>query len=297
MKYAADERIATGALAPAQRREPAQALGDLRFHALLGAAAWAELPPATQRRFSKWLVGARTAADAGEVAETRISRAGWLFSQAARLIGTPLPLGRDAFVPATTEVAKDEASGGQLWARVHGRRGCFPHVIRMAKRFAGPTGLEEYLGRGIGIALAVAVENQALCFRSAGCFLELFGRRVALPGWLGLPRLTVSHMDCRDGWFAFVLDLRHPRLGELIHHTVLYAELRAAADGETPAAVGRRIAGLLAPIEDLDSIDVHSRRRPRLPADRPDPSGRAAEAAVSRGRVPCAAPYPWMSRA
>ena len=262
MEGATDERIATGALAPVRRRAPAQALGDLRFRALLGAAAWAELPPATRRRFSKRLVGARTAAYAGEVVETRMSRAGWLLAQAARLIGAPLPLGRDAFVPATTAVAEDEAGGGQLWTRVHGRRGRFPQVIRTAKRFAGPTGLEEYLGRGIGIALTVAVENQALCFRSAGYFLELFGRRAALPGWLGLPRLTVSHMDCRDGWFAFVLDLRHPRLGELIHQTVLYAELRAAAGGETPAAVGRRIAGLLAPIEDLDAIDVHSCRLP-----------------------------------
>ncbi len=209
MEKAIGERIEARALASERRTAPAESLGDARFRALLGAAAWAVLPPATRRRFSKRLVGSRTATYTGEVVETRMSRAGWL--------------------PATTAVMEDEASGGQLWTRIHGRRGRFPQVIRTAKRFAGPTGLEEYLGHGIGMALALAVEGEALRFRSAGYFLELLGRRMALPRWLGLPHLTVSHIDCSDGWFAFVLDLSHPILGEMIHQTVLYAEPRAGS--------------------------------------------------------------------
>ena len=52
---------------------------------------WAALPLAIRRRFSKRLAGGDTTVYVGEVIETRMSRAGWLLAQAARLIGGPLP--------------------------------------------------------------------------------------------------------------------------------------------------------------------------------------------------------------
>ena len=50
---------------------PNDALGDLRFRALLSEADWAALPPAIRRRFSKRLAGGDTTVYAGEVIETR----------------------------------------------------------------------------------------------------------------------------------------------------------------------------------------------------------------------------------
>ena len=71
-------------------------LGDLRFRALHAGAEWAALPLAIRRRFSKRLAGGKTAVYVGEVIETQMSRAGWWLAQAARLIGGPLPISRDA---------------------------------------------------------------------------------------------------------------------------------------------------------------------------------------------------------
>jgi hypothetical protein len=114
--------------------------------------------------------------------------------------------------------------GGQNWTRLYARRAGFPQIIHSAKRFAGPTGLEEYVGCGVGMALTVHVEEHALIFRSAGYFLELFGRRVPLPAWLSVGALTGTHGELGEGRFSFTLDLVHPRFGALIRQTAEFRE-------------------------------------------------------------------------
>jgi len=200
-------------------------LGDLRFRALMGADQWASLAPAIRRRFSKRLADSRSAVYAGRIVETRMTRLGWLLAQAARPVGAPLPLSREAGVPATVTVTEDPASGGQFWTRIYGRRRGFPQVIHSAKRFRGPTGLEEYLGYGFGMALTVDGAGDTLSFRSAHYFVQLFGRRFRLPRWLGRGETTVNHIDHGDGSFAFILELRHPRFGLLIRQTGLFHDI------------------------------------------------------------------------
>lgn len=206
---------------------PRPELGDLRFRALLPEADWAALPLPIRRRFSKRLAGGHTIVYAGEVVETRMSRAGWLLAQAARLIGGPLPTGTDAHVPSVVTVTEDVATGGQIWTRLYARRNGFPQVIHSSKRFAGRTGLEEYVGYGVGMALTIHVEDGALVFRSAGYFLELFGRRLALPRWISPGTLSVAHAEIGDGRFSFTLEVEHPRLGMLVRQLALFREVQS----------------------------------------------------------------------
>jgi len=207
-------------------------IGDLRFRRLVGDEAWAQLPQAVRARFSKRVAGGRSVLYAGEIVECRMSRCGWLLAQACRLVGAPLPLSRDAFVPAAVSVTEDALSGGQIWTRIYGRRRGFPQAIHSAKRFAGPTGLEEYIGRGVGIALRVEVANEALHFVSDHYILKLGRARLRLPRWLAPGRMRVSHIDCGGGWFAFVLLLEHPLLGRLLRQTALFQERPAPEDAE-----------------------------------------------------------------
>jgi hypothetical protein len=199
-------------------------LGDLRFRALLSDDDWASLPLAVRRRFSKRLAGGRTVVYAGEVLETRMSSAGWCLAQLARLVGGPLPTARDARVPSVVTVTEDMASGGQIWTRLYGRRSGFPQIIHSAKRFAGPTGIEEYLGRGFGMALSIGVRDGALVFRSNSYFVEIFGRRMRLPNWLSPGIMTVTHAERGDGQFTFTLEVDHPRFGLLIRQTAAFRE-------------------------------------------------------------------------
>lgn len=208
-----------------------QPLGDLRFRKLAGEEGWARLPEAVRARFGH-RPGHGTIVYAGEVVECRMSRCGRLLAQLLRAIGAPLPLSRDAFVPAVVTVTEDPASGGQYWTRLYGRGRGFPQVIHSSKRFCGPTGLEEYVGRGVGIALRVAVEDGALHFLSDHYFVALMGVRLRLPRWLSPGALKVSHIDCSHGCFAFVLALHHPLLGELVRQTALFHErTRAGEEG------------------------------------------------------------------
>jgi len=210
---------------PAERRtaRPGE-IGDLRFRTLIGEADWARLPETVRARFGKRIAGRAAAVYAGEIVECRISRAGWLLALAARLIGGPLPLGRDVFVPALVSVTEDSARGGQHWTRIYGRARGAPQVIGSCKSFSGPTGLEEHVGGGFAIALRAEVEDGALHFVSDHYFLALGRFRLRLPRWLSPGRLRVSHIDCGRGRFAFMLVLRHRLLGELVRQTAIFRD-------------------------------------------------------------------------
>lgn len=198
---------------------------DARFHALVGSDAWNRLPIAVQRRFAKRLTGDAVVLYRGRVVVTRLSRAGWWLAQICRLIGAPLPLYRDPGVPAVVTVSDDAVTGGQCWTRTYGRTRGFPQVIHSAKRFAGPTGLEEYVGRGIGMALTVSANQQGIVFKSAHYFIAVAGRRIRLPRWLTPGTTIVTHRDIGAGRFAFDLSVTHYLLGELVHQHAIFEDV------------------------------------------------------------------------
>ena len=199
-------------------------LDDSRFHALLPDEDWGRLPVAIWRRFSKRLEDGRTIIYVGEIDEARLSRIGWWLVQAARLIGGPLPTGAETGVPMIVAVTEDAASGGQIWTRICARSRGFPQVIHSSKRFAGPTGLEEYVGFGISVALRVSVEREALVFRSAGYSLQLGALRLPLPAWFAPGDMTVTHSDLGCGTFRFTLEIIHPRFGMLLRQSGVFGE-------------------------------------------------------------------------
>lgn len=212
--------------APAGETRPAELL-DLRFRALVPEADWARLPPAVRRRFSKRLGDGESAVYAGRVVETRLSRAGWWLAQALRPVGAPLPTAPVANVPSVVAVTQDRAGGGQIWTRLYARAAGFPQAIHSAKRFRGPTGLEEHVGAGLGMSLRVSVEDGALVFRSERYFVAAFGLRLNLPGWLTPGTLTVTHAATGAHAFRFDLEIRHPRLGLLLRQEAEFADQTA----------------------------------------------------------------------
>lgn len=198
-------------------------LADLRFRALLSADDWAGLPLAVRRRFSKRMKGGTTVVYRGEVVAVEAHAMGRLLAQAARLIGAPLPL---VFKPGASvvTVTEDVVGRGQVWSRMYVRDDGFPQVIHSAKRFAGPTGLEEHVGGGVGMALTVTAEEGALVFRSAFYFATVLGLRIRLPRWTEPGALTITHRDLGEGRFAFTLALDHRWLGRLLGQDAIFRD-------------------------------------------------------------------------
>jgi Domain of unknown function (DUF4166) len=203
------------------------ALGDLRFRALLSDQAWADLPAPIRNRFSKRLADGNTVVYVGEITETRMSLLGYWLAHAARLIGSPFPLSCDAHIPSVVTVTEDMATGGQIWTRLYARRNGFPQIVHSSKRFRGPTGLEEYVGYGVGMALTVHVEQRSLIFRSHHYFLQALGARLKLPRWMTPGALCVTHTELGEGTFSFTLDVSHPTFGALIYQHAVFREVQS----------------------------------------------------------------------
>jgi len=203
---------------------------DRRFQRLLSDTAWASLPPRVQTRFLKRLAPGQSVVFRGQIMSMRMSRIGWALAQAARLVGAPLPVDSSGKNNAAmVGVSDDDRSGGQVWTRVYCRRNGFPQAVNSIKRFEGPTGLEEHIGAGIGMALRLRVDVTSLLFEADHYFLKTPFGRLRLPRWLGPGHMVIGHHDLSDagapGRFAFTLDLSHPVFGPLIHQNVLFTDM------------------------------------------------------------------------
>ena len=200
-------------------------LHDLRFRALLGNRAWDGLPKEVRRRFSKRLSGSEVALYRGLVVQMEVSRLGWMLAQLCRLFGAPLPLNPRPGHGAIVSVSEDGRSSGQCWTRIYARPGRFPQVIHSAKRFAGPTGLEEYLGHGLGMALRAEALSDGIAFISDHYFLQLGRRRIRLPKFLTPGVTCVTHRQVAGSSVLFGLELTHPLAGVLIHQQILFDDV------------------------------------------------------------------------
>ena len=202
-------------------------LEDHRFSKLLGRKNWAKLPPAIRRRFGKRVHRGGSVVYRGVVTRMKMNPAGRLLAHAARLIGAPLPYDLSCLgKPAVVIVTEDVAGNGQFWIRQYGRASGFPQMIHSSKRFAGPTGLEEYIGFGIGMALKVSVEASALLFKSDHYFLSVFGRHLRIPRLVAPGALVIGHHDLGAGKFRFSMRLDHKILGNILSQDAVFEDVK-----------------------------------------------------------------------
>lgn len=182
---------------------------DDRYRRLLNLDDWSRLPADVRQRFSKRPQPGAAVVYRGRIEATVLSPLGWTLAQLARLVGAPLPLEAAQSGIAAVVITPDRVRGGEIWTRIYERSGRFSQVIASAKRFQGPTGLEEHLGFGLVMRLRLSVDAKtgALVFGSDGFDLNLGGVRLAIPRWLTPLHCEVRHCDLGGGTFAFELEV------------------------------------------------------------------------------------------
>lgn len=202
---------------------------DGRFAACLGDEGWDALPGAIRARFTHKISAGQSCVYQGRILKTEMTLPGRILAQILRLIGAPLPFDTaNNGAAAIVSVTDNPRGNGQFWMRQYGRRKGFPQVLRSTKCFAGPTGLEEYIGAGIGMTLKLSVERGVLWFESARYYIGGQKRRVYLPRALTPGRLRVGHEDVGGGAFIFSLDLTHRLFGRMIYQTIKFYDPEAA---------------------------------------------------------------------
>jgi hypothetical protein len=192
----------------------------LSYRTLLGDAWW-ELPAATRARFEY-----HDALYTGTM-KLHSSRAGRWVARLCGLVGSPLPPPHELPLPTTVRVEPDGATGGSRWTRSY----AFPtHLtsVSSVKALDVDGTLVERLGFGLRMRLVLYVRDGALCFDSAGYYVDCpwpawRGRRhcacrIPLPAWFLPGRTCVAHHDLGGGRFRFTMTIRHRLLGELFRH-------------------------------------------------------------------------------
>jgi hypothetical protein len=205
------------------------------FADLLTPAEWRRLPSAIRRRFANSFAAGQTICYRGYVVETRLSPLGWLLAQLTRIIGAPLPLNEETGM-ATVVVTDHPGNQGQVWSRLYHRTQGLPQAIHSVKRFSGPTGLEEYLGFGLSVALELKTTELALSFIGRDYFFSVAGLRFKIPDWLSPGRLTVVHLQEYGDHFSFSLQLEHPRFGCLVYQLARFVDEQALTSAATEAS-------------------------------------------------------------
>ena len=218
-----------------------QHIGDLRFRQLFTDMEWRELPLPVRKRFGRRVQIGEAVIYKGHVEYNHVNRWGRLLNTALKLIGAPLPLdtqnaGAAAVVTVTEAPGTNGGHGGQIWMRQYARQDAkrpFPQIIQSAKRFTGPTGIEEHIGGGIGMTLQPLVEDGDLAFRAQDIFWDVplpwrkQGRqklRLTLPRWLGPNVLRAGHEELGGGEFAFTLLLEHKWFGKMLDQRVCFKD-------------------------------------------------------------------------
>ncbi|MFD2204786.1 DUF4166 domain-containing protein [Kiloniella antarctica] len=197
----------------------------LHIRALLGDAAWLRLRPAIRKRFGRDAKLGSTHIYRGKMDRIEATLLGLIMAQAARLIGTPMAWSRGKDVPCDVITFDDpDRAGGVVWERHYYFTPNKIQIAKTTKLVSQKEGLLECFGKHFGMKLRLLEEGGALHFISTSFYLQMFGKRIALPGLLSPGKLRVTHRDIGDNWFQFILEVCHPLFGKLAFQNGYFKE-------------------------------------------------------------------------
>jgi Domain of unknown function (DUF4166) len=195
---------------------------DLDFQRLVGKEGWNRLVPAIRARFSKSYSKDKAVVYKGAMLSVRSNSMGWILAQACRVMGTPLTPYSGRNVTTIVRVYQNENNTGTVWEREYQFPDRKPLIIRSTKMLDSDETLLESVDGGIRMRLRVFEEEGRLVFLSTSYFIKVFGTRVQIPSLLTPGVTRVEHIDEGNGFFRFILSMKHPYLGEMFYQEGIF---------------------------------------------------------------------------
>lgn len=194
---------------------------DACYQKILGQKEWLKLRPEIRARFSVKPALGQKIVFAGTM-QVKYSFFGWLFAQFCRLIGTPLATRAGKAVPVIVTLAQNQQRGGIEWKREY----FFTEkaeTIASIKAVNAQGGLEEHVGLGFSMCLALKVLKGNLEFHSTAYRFRLGGFCINLPKIITPGDIIVKHEQVNNEFFRFTLEVNHPILGQTFFQTGIFS--------------------------------------------------------------------------
>ncbi len=195
------------------------------YEALLGKSAWNRLRPEIRQRFDV-TQKSKSVVYEGVMEEVFLSKAGKVFAQLCRLIGTPLALYSGSNVPITVKVYPDKKTGGITWDRFYYFQHKKVNRVKSTKLIQQNLKLVEIVGYGFGMHLKATEEEGGLHFTSQRFFCQIANIKIPIPHILSPGTTKVSQIALDKENFQFNLTVEHPLLGCVFKQRGIFKEQR-----------------------------------------------------------------------
>ena len=202
------------------------------FKKILGNE-WGKLHPEIQLRFNKNPAPDKPLHYRGTMSELTCSRFGQLMGYVTRpfVKGALIPH-QDSDFPVDIQVyslANCPSIFKQRIYHLHGRR---PIQFTSFMQESDRGEVLEYVGMGLGMKLALHVEDGNLHFNSEGYFWQILGWRIHLPGILTPGKIFLCHRNESPTEFSIRIEIRHCLFGTTFTQAGVFYEVQPNAGNE-----------------------------------------------------------------
>lgn len=186
------------------------------FQSVLGDD-WNDLGEIIQKHYSLRPMSSDYICVSGEMLEIKHSLAAKLLIPFGLIFGAIVPFqGRN--IPIDVHYNSNPENSNIYWDRdFKFKRGSFHFKTHMepVKQYE----VIEFVRFGMGIRLAVTVEDQALVFRDIGYIWRIWGYDLPIPGNLLMGKVYVEERPINNDSFSMKMTLTHPLVGTLFKYS------------------------------------------------------------------------------
>lgn len=180
---------------------------------------WDELASIVQRHYDIAPGRSSKIQIRGTMDEVYHSMIAKLFLIPGRLLGALVPYKGKQIPTQVINWTLAENNKAMFWHRTLEFPGKPPLIFASHMEYVGDNEIIEYVRYGVGIRMAMSVEQGALVFKSKGYVWKLGKRMIPIPAWLILGDATIIEKAETDEQFYINFTMTHPLFGKTFSYS------------------------------------------------------------------------------